>query len=84
MGVKIKVDLNSELRRMSSVITVERKGTIKGSVDILRRTKKPKEKALSRQKFRIVLQVLWIRVKFYIARQQQLLKAEEDSLMSDL
>ena len=47
MGVKIRVDQNLEVRKMSSVITVARKGTTKGSVGISRRMKKPKERVLS-------------------------------------
>ena len=54
MGVKIRVDQNPEVRRMSSVITVARKGTTKGSVGISRRIKKLNGKVLSRQKLRVV------------------------------
>ena len=49
-----------------------------------KKMKKPKGKVLSHQKLRVVLQVPHIMVKFYTARQQQLLKAEEDSLMFNL
>ena len=82
VGVKIKVDQNSEVRRMSSVITVARKGTTKESVGISRRKKKVK--VLSRQKLKVVQQAPRMMVKFYTARQQQLLKAEEVSLMLGL
>ena len=52
VGVKIKVDQNPEVRRISSVITVARKGTTKGSVGISRRKKKVK--VLSHQKLKVV------------------------------